>query len=206
MSPDAGPKKPSDGIRRFPGPPLVLRMPRVDGPSYVELESGAPPWSDPPHQGHPLYGLAAFVYHHADRMSSDQRRGFFIALEVAWPRTQGDRKEQEYRALTAWRAARGGIPVSEIANEFGVKPDTAERWIRAVDRELDSTRPPESADPRVEVAWADDGENPEPDDPADLRVYARWLVRSPDELRRQLEDEGRLERLQSRSASHQGER
>jgi hypothetical protein len=182
-------------------------MPRVDGPSHVELESGALPWSDPPHEGHPLYGLAAFAYHHAERMPSDQRRGLFIALEVAWPRTQGDRKEQEYRALTAWRAAQAGVPVFEIAEEFGVKPDTAERWIRAVNRELDPHTPFEKPqEPRVEVAWVEAGNSEEPDDPAGLQVYARWLVRSPDELRRQLEDEVRLERLMNRGANRSAQR
>jgi transposase-like protein len=172
-------------------------MPRVDGPSYQELESGARPYSNPTHDGHPLYGLAAFAYHHAHELPGNVRRGLFIALDAVWPRTQGDKKETEYRALAAFRAAEQGTTIDDIAREFGVTSDRAARWVRSVKKELES---PESvpAFPRVETVFAEGGDVPE--DPAADLVYARWMARSPTELERQLQDERHLRRLLNPSA------
>src|SRR4051794_9824055 len=86
-----------DGKTLVSGPPLLLRVPRVDGPSYKELE---------PHDA--LYALASFAYHHARRLPVATRQGLFLALEVAWPRTQGDHKEREHRSLMMWDAHQAG--------------------------------------------------------------------------------------------------
>jgi hypothetical protein len=47
--------------------------------------------------------------------------------------------------------------------------------------------------PRVETVFAEDGD--EPEDPAADLPYARWMSRAPDELKRQLADEGHLQQL-----------
>lgn len=157
----------------------------MDGPSYAELSPADA-----------LYELAAFVYHHARDLPADLRRGLFLALETAWPRTQGDRKEAEHRAAMAWRAyIDNGRSIERVAEAFSVALDTARRWVRRVEVELDSARPrevPGSGTPnageewRVDVVWGE-GED-EPLDPVAPISYARWLARSPDELTRQLDD------------------
>jgi hypothetical protein len=63
--------------------------------------------------------------------------------------------------------------------------------------------PPQTRqEPCVETVWAEEGD--EPEDPATplvlARVLARWMARSPDELRRQLEDERQLDDLLRRRA------
>jgi hypothetical protein len=158
-------------------------MPRIDGPSYRELQSGDPPWGSV-ETADSLYGLAAFAYHHADKWPYLFRQAFFVCLKAAWPRPQGDKKESEHRALMAWKMAEAGKSVEEIAETFDVKPDTAQRWIKRTERDI--RQPSGPSKPGIEVVWTENGE--EPEDPMSPLTYARWMARSPEELERQIED------------------
>lgn len=150
------------------GPPLVLFDPRVDAPSYRELEADDPLY--------PLYPLAAEGYHRPSR-------SLMLSLTAAWPWTQGDMKEREHRELVAGGAWLDGATVEAISAAFTVQADTARRWIR---RAVSPTEVPasvaSSGEPRVEVAWAEHGE--EPEDPGDSLPYARWLAADPGQVAR----------------------
>ena len=175
------PARRRDGNRRFSGPVLALKNPRIDAPSYRELEPGDD-----------LYGLAAFAYHHASRLPGHLRRGFLQALETAWPSPQGDHKDGEYRALLAYRAHEAGHSIEEIAEAWCVAPDTARRWVRRTEREVEAQlyehakTGADVTELRVEVAWSENGE--EPEDPASPISRSRWLCHSPDQLARQADD------------------
>jgi len=146
-------------------PPLILRMPRVDGPSYAKLKPDDP-----------LYSMASWVFHHGDEQPRKARRGLYIALERAWPRTRGIHKITEHRHLVAYSMHCGGSSVGDIAFAFVVQPATVRKWITETRREIDDEA---DTSPRIEVAVdADD-----PEDPASDLSYARSLVRSRSELK-----------------------
>lgn len=168
-------------------------MPRIDGPSYRELA---------PHDD--LYGLAAFAYHHADRLPAEVRRGLYVGLAQAWPVTQGDRKDVEHRALMAWTAHGDGASIDAIAEAFAVAPGTARKWVRQTTREMGDagTGEPPAHAWRVEVVWAEDAA--EPPDPAAIESYMRWAARSPSELGRQLDDRRRAREAGARIESGVG--
>lgn len=182
------PERSRDGKRRFSGPPLVLKNPRIDARAYRELEPDDE-----------LYGLAAWGYHHAAGLPLPVRRGLLQSLETAWPRPQGDHREGDHRALLAYRAHEAGGSVEEIAEAWSVAPDTARRWIRRTERDVEAEQLEHAetgadvAELRVEVAWSEDGE--EPDDPASPLARSRWLCSPPEQLDRQADDLRRFRSL-----------
>lgn len=183
----SGRRSARDGKRLLSGPPLLLRTPQLDGPSYRELEPD-----------HELYATAAWAYHHARRLPRELRRGLLVALAGAWPTTQGDRKERDHRAFMAWHLHRDTGSIERVADAFAVAPDTARRWVRDVERELDPGR--EHPGPgggsrnageewRVDVVWAEPGA--EPEDPAGLAAYMRALAATGEQAERQADDRRR---------------
>lgn len=181
--PQRGHRFPADGKRLVSGPPLVLRSPLPDAPSYAELEAD-----------HPLYSLAAWAYHHARDQPAAERRGLFISLEAVWPRTAGDSKDQDHRAFMAWHAHRdNGHSLAKVADAFAVQPDTARKWVRSVERELSHEHEPEIPvhEWRVDAlpVWAQDAG--EPEDPASDLAYMRSLGRSTAAHARRLDDRRR---------------
>jgi transposase len=181
--------RPRDGKRIVSGPPLLLRTPEMDGPSYKELEPDDA-----------LYALGAFAYHHAGHLPRDARRGLLLALAAAWPTTQGDHKDRDHRSLMAWHLHRDTGSIEAVANAFAVAVDTAARWVRRVDRELDAGRPEACAVPgagtpnrgeewRVDVVWTECGE--EPEDPAGIASYMRMLAATTRQAEQRLDDRQR---------------
>jgi hypothetical protein len=108
-----------DGKRRDSYPDLVFRAPRLNAPTYRELAAD-----------HPLYLMAAWAYHHKRELPDPLRRGFMVALERSWPRSQGDYPEVDKR-IQAWRAHRKGATIEQLAESFAVQPDTVRRWIKS---------------------------------------------------------------------------
>jgi len=154
----------------FSHPPLTLRMPRVDGPSYKALKPD-----------HALYAMASWVFHHGDEQPRKARRGLYIALERAWPRTQGDGKSAEHRRLVAYSMHCGGDTIGDIAFVFDVQLGTVQRWITETKHEIETEG---DTSPRIEIAGDD-----EPENPASDLSYGRWLVRSAPELKAYLDAE-----------------
>lgn len=66
-----------------------------------------------------------------------------------------------------------GRSIEDVAGAFGVAPGTVRRWIRDLASEPHQ-------EPRVEVAWAEHGE--EPDDPASPIVASRALCLPPPQM------------------------
>lgn len=170
----------ADGIEPESDPPaLVLRTPRLDGPSYAELEPG-----------HRLYGVAAWAWH-ADRrgeLRGELRRGLFTALQEAWPTTRGDKKEREHRSLVALRAHDAGASIDEVAEAFCVRPDTARRWIRGARLDFG---PGCDFEPRIELAWSS-RQPADPSRPTPLEL-ARSMARPSDQLARMEDDRRRAD-------------
>jgi len=128
--------------------------------------------------------MAAWVRHHGDKQSPDVRRGLYIALERAWPRTRGVHKHAEHRRLFAYQMHLNGASIGDIAFAFDVQLDTVQGWNTATEREIDDEG---DTSPRIEVADPDGGE---PEDPSDIG-YVRSLLRSPAELKAYLDADAR---------------
>lgn len=158
---------------------MWLNSHRVDGPSFRELE----PADD-------LYPLAAWAHHHARFLPASARRGLFIALERAWPRTQGDTKDAETRALkAAWLAAHGKS-AQDIAEVFCVTPDYARRLVRKGEQVYRSPKLfPHPENWTVEASTDDPSAAPE--DPAGMLAWMR--LRAEDELKAAGADEARAQ-------------
>jgi len=159
----------ADQKTRYSGPPLILRMPRVDGPRYKALKPDDP-----------LYSMASWAYHHGNELPRKVRRGLYIALEAAWPGTQGD-KSAEHRRLAAYTMHLNGDTIGDIAFAFKVQLATVQGWITEIKNEIKNEG---DTSPRIEIADGD-----EPEDPASDLSYARSLKRSPTELKAYLDAE-----------------
>lgn len=127
--PTASGKK--DGEKHRDRPTLTLENPDPATPTFSAI--------GPDHR---LYPLAAWAYHHADRLESAERAGLFVALGRAWPRRGRRRSRHDRGFWVSWCFARN-IPLAAIANKFCV----SEGEVRDLERDYwkDWRQPIESA-------------------------------------------------------------
>jgi hypothetical protein len=78
---------------------------------------------------HPLYSVAALVFHRGDAVEHETLRALYAALLAGWPRKQGARPD-EYNAYCAAVLASMGASAQDIAREWHVHVSTARKRIR----------------------------------------------------------------------------
>lgn len=106
--------------------------------------------------GHPLYSVAAFVFHHGDQLDAKVLRPLYGALLAGWPRKQGNRPD-DYRAHCAAVLARMGASAADIACAWDVDVSTARKRIQRGQQQFelyDSTTPNTLAPFTLEIVIA----------------------------------------------------
>jgi hypothetical protein len=85
---------------------------------------------------HPLYSVAAVVFHHGDQLETEVLRPLYGALLAGWPRKQGDRSD-DYRAHCAAVLAGMGASAADIAIAWDIDVSTARKRIRRGQQRLE---------------------------------------------------------------------
>lgn len=140
--------------REWPG--LVLEIERVGAPTFVSIDAD-----------HPLYGLAAWVFHHADGLDPWSRRGLFDSLERVWPR-RGRRKTPPQRQLFMMALLDAGVDQDLIAKEWNYTSGHIGDLARDVKRPLGALSLPDAERNRVAATPVGPDTPEEPFDPASV--------------------------------------
>jgi hypothetical protein len=134
IRPPRGSTKSSEQSVRQPPLRLVYPTPEPDRLDAITEE-------------HPLYPIAAYVFHHC--YDAAERRRLCLALLHSWPRTPGRSKALGGRAAvvaTKYRASR-----ADIAAGWSIKEDSA----RVRVQRAQASRPPRPTEPRIEIITGD---------------------------------------------------
>ena len=156
--------------------PVALRLvtPEIDGPPYDTIGPE-----------HDLYPLGLLAYRLGVRGRLGEAQAVADGLRRPWPRVAGEHSNAEHRALTAATLADNGLDNGDVADAFGVQPDTARRLVKA-GRALQ--RPERDFAPYVEAVGT-------ATQPAALTRLQSWT--RPDETRMNLHQlrVGKIDRL-----------
>lgn len=79
---------------------------------------------------HPLYPLAAWIYHHAKELEEGYSRSLYVALERAWPRARGRPRTRRAPKLVVSLLKEAGVPTKVIARKLNRSPGDIDNLAR----------------------------------------------------------------------------